>query len=77
VTVEQALELVSSGAVDAVKNSFQTCHSWHFVYEDVEYRLCEWEKLLVKVETMTLPTKVLDIFYMTPEAKQLYGHLHK
>jgi hypothetical protein len=76
-TVEKALELISSGAVEFTKNNFSTCHSWHFVYEGVEYRLSEWEGLLVKVGRQGFLNETLDIFYLTPEAEQLYGHLHR
>lgn len=76
-TLEKALELVSENLVEFTKNNFQTCTSWHFEYEGVEYRLCEWAGLLVKVETVRLPRTCLSVFYFTPEAETLYGHLHK
>lgn len=76
-TVEKALELVSEDRVEYTRNSFSTVTSWHFEFEGVEYRLSEWEGDLVQVETVRLPRKTLDVIYLRPEAKVLYGHLMK
>jgi hypothetical protein len=73
--VRKALELITSEQVVAVKNNFTTVTSWHFEYEGVEYRFVEWEGLLYKVESVSLPRVCLDIVWCTEEAKKLYGHL--
>jgi hypothetical protein len=74
--VQKALELVTGEHVEVSHNQFQTVRSWHFTFEDVEYRLCQWEGIKIFVETVRLPRTKLDEIWLSEKAKQVYGHLN-
>jgi hypothetical protein len=62
-TVMWAMNLIAEGHPNS-QSSFSSIYSWHFVFEDVEYRLQEYRAKTyteIKLSTVRLPRKELDI----------------
>lgn len=68
-TVLEAMQLVTSGAVEFTKGNFREVTHWHFEYKGQKYRLAQWGEIGVFVETATLPRKKLDSILLDPAHK--------